>query len=198
MNVTRRRLTIAPWGIDAPKIIQLNLTLAALMLIVQITAGPLVIGPVSIALWVPILFCAAPACAMLAYSIWGKPRHCDRLLALHDWRGDETVLDVGTGRGVLLAGAARRAPRGCAIGIDLWQAKDLSDNCAERTKAAMERDGLPVEPSSVQAMLRRFRCPRHPSMLWYRIYACTTFRNEMGVLSRAAKSLASCALEVSR
>lgn len=142
MNVTARRPVIAPWGIDAPGVIRVNLAIAALMLIVQLVEGALVIGPLRIVLWLPILFCAAPGFAMLAYSIWGKPRHCVRLLALHDWRGDETVLDVGTGRGVLLAGAARRAVRGHAIGIDLWQARDLSGNDAGQARAAMEREGV--------------------------------------------------------
>ncbi|MGI4745623.1 MAG: hypothetical protein ACRYGI_12130 [Janthinobacterium lividum] len=74
MNPTRRRLAVAPWSIDAPKIIQLNLALAVLMLIVQIVVGPLPIGSLRIVLWVPILFCAVPACAMLAYSIWGEAK----------------------------------------------------------------------------------------------------------------------------
>jgi cyclopropane fatty-acyl-phospholipid synthase-like methyltransferase len=36
-----------------------------------------------------------------------------------DLRGDETVLDVGPGHGLLLIGAAKRLPRGRAMGIDL-------------------------------------------------------------------------------
>jgi SAM-dependent methyltransferase len=36
------------------------------------------------------------------------------------WRGDEMVLDVGCGSGLLLNGAARRLKRGKATGIDIW------------------------------------------------------------------------------
>ncbi len=36
------------------------------------------------------------------------------------WRGDERVLDVGCGSGLLLNGAARRLKSGKAIGIDIW------------------------------------------------------------------------------
>jgi len=36
------------------------------------------------------------------------------------WRGDESVLDVGCGAGILLNGAAKRIKRGKAIGIDIW------------------------------------------------------------------------------
>ena len=36
------------------------------------------------------------------------------------WRGDEKVLDVGCGSGMLLNGAAARLNSGQAIGIDIW------------------------------------------------------------------------------
>ena len=44
------------------------------------------------------------------------------------WRGDETVLDVGCGRGLMLIGAAQRLRTGSAVGIDIWQASDQSGN----------------------------------------------------------------------
>jgi arsenite methyltransferase len=36
------------------------------------------------------------------------------------WRGDEAVLDVGCGSGMLLNGAAARLETGSALGIDIW------------------------------------------------------------------------------
>ncbi|MCA9942920.1 MAG: class I SAM-dependent methyltransferase [Ardenticatenaceae bacterium] len=36
------------------------------------------------------------------------------------WRGDEAVLDVGCGSGMLLNGAAARLTSGKALGIDIW------------------------------------------------------------------------------
>jgi len=36
------------------------------------------------------------------------------------WRGDEQVLDVGCGSGLLLNGAAKRLKTGQALGIDIW------------------------------------------------------------------------------
>ena len=36
------------------------------------------------------------------------------------WRGDEAVLDVGCGGGMLLNGAAKRLTSGTALGIDIW------------------------------------------------------------------------------
>lgn len=47
-------------------------------------------------------------------------------------RGDETLLDMGCGRGAVLLAAAKRLPRGHAIGIDLWRA-DQTDNSPSAT-----------------------------------------------------------------
>src|ERR1051326_8497422 len=59
-----------------------------------------------------------------------------------NWRGDERVLDVGTGRGLLLVGAARRLTTGTATGIDIWSTKDLSGNSRERTQANVDLEGV--------------------------------------------------------
>ena len=48
-------------------------------------------------------------------------------------RGDETVLDVATGAGLLLVGAAKRLPRDRVVGVDRWAAKNLSGNAASVT-----------------------------------------------------------------
>jgi ubiquinone/menaquinone biosynthesis C-methylase UbiE len=51
-------------------------------------------------------------------------------------------LDVGTGRGLLLIGAAKRLTRGRAVGIDIWSTKDLSGNAPERNQANIEMEGV--------------------------------------------------------
>ncbi len=44
----------------------------------------------------------------------------DKLLAEIPWQGNETVLDVGCGNGILIMGAAKRLTTGKGIGIDIW------------------------------------------------------------------------------
>ncbi|TAM73336.1 class I SAM-dependent methyltransferase [Mycobacterium sp.] len=55
--------------------------------------------------------------------------------------GDETVLDLGCGRGAVLLAAAKRLPRGRAIGVDLWQA-DQTDNSQQATLANAVAEGV--------------------------------------------------------
>ena len=57
-------------------------------------------------------------------------------------RGDEQVLDVGCGRGLLLLEAAQRLPSGRATGIDLWSRRDQSGNAAAVTQRNAEFAGV--------------------------------------------------------
>jgi arsenite methyltransferase len=70
----------------------------------------------------------------------GKFHVWNRVLDDLRLRGDETLLDMGCGRGAVLLSAAKRLPRGRAIGVDLWRA-DQTDNSqqATLTNAALER-----------------------------------------------------------
>jgi arsenite methyltransferase len=65
---------------------------------------------------------------MIYYSRVTKLREGERLLDLLALTGSEHVLDVGCGRGLLVVEAAGRLPQGKAVGIDIWQAEDQSDN----------------------------------------------------------------------
>lgn len=59
-----------------------------------------------------------------SFLVWasqvGKFQMRDRIIADIHWRGDEQVLDVGCGAGLLMIGAARRLSTGKAIGVDIW------------------------------------------------------------------------------
>ena len=57
----------------------------------------------------------------------------ERILDSFSWRGDEAVLDVGCGRGLLIIGAAKRLKTGKVTGVDTWQSEHLSGNKPEAT-----------------------------------------------------------------
>ena len=82
------------------------------------------------------------------------------------WRGDEMVLDVGCGSGMLLNGAAARLQSGKALGIDIWakhsgggslellykQAK--AENVADRiTFQEVDARDMPFEDASFDVVL---------------------------------------------
>lgn len=81
-----------------------------------------------------------------AFMIWSsrvaKLKLRDRILDSMPWRGDESVLDVGCGRGLLLIGAAKRLKTGKATGVDVWQTDDLSGNNAASTLANAKAEGV--------------------------------------------------------
>lgn len=72
----------------------------------------------------------------------GKLRQREVLLGAIKWRGDERVLDVGCGPGLLLIGAAKRATGGRAIGIDIWDKHVESKNSPSTTLRNAELEGV--------------------------------------------------------
>lgn len=91
-------------------------------------------------------------------------------------RGDETVLDMGCGRGAVLCAVAKRLPDGRAIGVDLWQA-DQTANSADATLANAALEGvadrievrtgdmteLPVPDASVDVVVSNLAIHNIPS-----------------------------------
>lgn len=79
----------------------------------------------------------------------GKLKTRERLLnavgTVRPWQGNEAVLDVGCGRGLMVVGAAKRlhkAMAGCAVGIDLWRAVDQADNTPESARHNAHTEGV--------------------------------------------------------
>lgn len=86
--------------------------------------------------------CLVGAALMFASSRFGKFRARDRILRDLRLRGDEAVLDVGCGHGLLLIGAAKLLPHGRAVGVDLWSQVDQSNNSRETTMKNAESEGV--------------------------------------------------------
>jgi ubiquinone/menaquinone biosynthesis C-methylase UbiE len=76
------------------------------------------------------------------YVKLGKLRLRDRLLSMVDWKGNETVLDIGTGRGLLMIGAAKRLTSGKSIGIDIWRPGDMHANSLQNTLENARLEGV--------------------------------------------------------
>ena len=71
-----------------------------------------------------------------------KRRLWDALLDDLALAGTETALDVGCGRGLVLAGLAQRLPHGRAIGVDRWRTREQSGNHPAATEATMRLLGV--------------------------------------------------------
>ena len=132
----------ANYGIDAPVALR-RLFLAGTMGL----AGGILLLRAGRPQWgAPLLSMGLPmfltACVMVWGSKVGKLRLRDRVLASIPWRGDEAVLDVGCGHGLMLIGAARRLTTGKAVGVDIWQSEDQAGNRPEATRANAEREGV--------------------------------------------------------
>jgi ubiquinone/menaquinone biosynthesis C-methylase UbiE len=66
----------------------------------------------------------------------------DALIDAIPWRGDEQVLDVGCGRGLLLIAAAKHLTLGRAIGIDVWHSRGEAGNRPEATWRNARAEGV--------------------------------------------------------
>lgn len=128
------------YGIDAPQVVRNFFLLGAGALLAGLALAKF--GPRSI------LMASLVATGIVGGIIWMataglmffgskvlKVRLRERLLDGIPWRGDERVLDVGCGRGLMLIGAAKRLTTGSAAGVDLWQTEDQSGNDPETTRA---------------------------------------------------------------
>jgi SAM-dependent methyltransferase len=136
----------ANYGFDAPAIMRTFLALG----FTGITAGILVVALASdmwqIAAVILLVASLAPlslGLCMVIYGLIGKHRMRDFMISRIAWKGDERVLDIGTGRGLLLIAAAKKLHRGGeAVGIDIWRPEDLTGNSLEAVQAIVAAEGV--------------------------------------------------------
>src|SRR5215471_11249601 len=134
------------YGIDAPHVIR-NLLLSGIGAIILCLLLPSFrIGKVHVYLSPGFIWTGGslilPAVLMIIYAKIGKFRHRDRILDSVQWTGKEQVLDLGTGRGLLLVGAAKKLTTGRAVGIDAWNQEDLSGNNMENLLRTLDLEGV--------------------------------------------------------
>ena len=135
------------YGIGNPRAIR-NLFIAGACAIAAGLAVPVfhaggfrifLIGPTLLALGSLSLALSA---SMLAYSLLGKFNVRNRMLKAIAWRGNETVLDIGTGSGLLAIGAAKHLKTGTVAVAGSWDGEDASGCPLEAVQRNAEIEGV--------------------------------------------------------
>lgn len=127
------------YGIDAPPVIAVFFAIGAVLMGIAVALLPSVTGYVVAALAMYSLLTSA---LFVLYALFGKFRYRRVMLAMVNWKGHEQVLDVGCGRGFLLAGAAKLLTTGKAFGIDIWSNEDLSRNSIDNCRRNLQCEGV--------------------------------------------------------
>jgi arsenite methyltransferase len=133
------------YGIDAPFMGLVILCLVAIMIIAGFFFRNSHNGILSA--FASIILSIAPTgfiiiLLILLYIKVEKFRHRNRMLNMLQWIGNEQVLDIGTGKGLLMIGAAKRLISGKSIGIDIWNKSDLSGNTIDAALRNAELEGV--------------------------------------------------------
>jgi SAM-dependent methyltransferase len=110
------------YGIESPFIPSVQAFLAIVMLEAGYNQVNDTENPERGGLWLMVFggLLLAIALAYLQATRRGRFRAWSRELGALDLRGDETILDVGCGRGAVTTLAAARVPDGRVVGVDLW------------------------------------------------------------------------------
>lgn len=154
------------YGIDAPKVVRTLALLGIGFLVVGAAAYfaiPVSLHWLGVTIGLLMLVSALVVIAESLYMIWsskvGKFRMRERLLDTVQLQGEERLLDVGCGRGLVLNAAARRLPSGKAFGIDIWNKQDQSGNDPEATLANARLEGVSERVEIVNGDMRAIPFP---------------------------------------
>jgi SAM-dependent methyltransferase len=146
-TATTRR---ADYGIDAPKVLRrfiligtagIVVGLALLYPLGNVLPPGVASGFGHACLWMGSTFFVTVG-VMAWGSKFGKARIANKLIGSLALKGDENVLDVGCGHGLMLITAARRLTTGRAVGVDIWQKEDQAGNSMEATLANVLAEGV--------------------------------------------------------
>lgn len=148
------------YGFDAPGIMRNFLVFGSLLFVgstaIFFLSESLLLTLVGYLLLIGTLVLLTLGGVMFFYGIKGKFVMRDFMLEKIKWNGDEKVLDVCTGRGLFMIGAARRLTTGKSIGTDIWNQEDLSGNTIENAykNAELEnvKDKVEIKNEDVRQM----------------------------------------------
>lgn len=148
------------YGVDAPRVIRNLLIVGVFVLIICISADLgfsisaniirlysyinllyFLISSRSALYLTGILMIISSLLLVLSSKV-GKLLQKEKVLNMIQWKGNEKVLDVGCGHGLLLVGAAKRLTTGKAIVIDIWRSEDLSNNIKQMPLRNAKLEGV--------------------------------------------------------
>ena len=134
------------YGIDAPNVIR-NLSIVSVISLILAFVMPDInfsnVHVIFFQMWISLFIsCGLMALLMIMYSKYGKLVQRDKMLAMIEWKGNEKVLDVGTGKSLLMIGAAKKLSAGKSYGIDIWRKSDISSNAINSTMKNAEEENV--------------------------------------------------------
>lgn len=133
------------YGLDAPAVVIVYIAAGVVLVI----AGTVLARRFYDASWMITLgiLCLLVGFSMLYSSKVGKYRMREEIVRDLAIQGDETALDVGCGRGLLLNGVAAALTSGKAFGVDIWSLRDQSGNSRD---AALENAKIEGTESKIE------------------------------------------------
>jgi SAM-dependent methyltransferase len=149
----------ADCGIDSPGMVEAEIVLGMGIIGASFLFPALLYGYLRWLEYIAGIGLLLMAGSMLLYSKSGKLAIRDRILKSIPWRGDERVLDVGCGRGLLLIGAAKCVLGGHATGVDVWDRGAITGNSASAVRENAALEGVASRIDVVEGDARRLPFP---------------------------------------
>jgi arsenite methyltransferase len=153
------------YGIDAPDLVRFFFIAGVIALtvffgvVLSSIFGQIPTIIIGLLLGIATIYLLGMGCLMIYYSKVMKLKDNEDLLNLFQWSGDELVLDVGCGRGLMMIGVAKRLSSGKAIGIDIWQQQDQANNSATAALSNAAIEGVEERIEVQTADMRQIPFP---------------------------------------
>lgn len=129
------------YGIDAPGVVR-TLFFAGLVLVILAFATKAQLGGLALPAEIVGAIMLGEAGLMIRTSRVTKRQEWDTILDGIELKGDERVLDVGCGTGLVSVLVARRLEKGRVTGVDIWQRKDQTGHSPHVAKRNVTAEGV--------------------------------------------------------